>query len=154
KNGLNAASMSIIASGSVPTWPVERSGTLRCNAPVRSAQSTTTLIASFVTPCAVAPPLSSLLLQGLTQGGADGEWNLMRLVVASQFGPASAAALPMPGSLFDAAAADDGTAPDPSTVTASAALTANASRGRPRRLVPLEIALMIPPVPVAGSYSP
>src|SRR5262245_60838943 len=66
----------------------------------RSAHKTTTLIESFVTPCAVAPPLSSPVFQGFTHGGAVYDGNFRRFVVGSQFGPASAAALPTPGADF------------------------------------------------------
>src|SRR3954453_7892827 len=59
---------------------------------------------SFVTPCAVAPPLSAPAGQGATHSGANTDGNLTRLVAGSQLGFASAAGVPMPGN-FGALAA-------------------------------------------------
>src|SRR5436190_15196121 len=69
---LNIASVSIVESGSVPGLPVDWSMMFPACAVccARSAHRTTTLIESFFTPCAVAPPLSSPSFHGLTHGAA------------------------------------------------------------------------------------
>src|SRR5262245_44982056 len=56
-------------------------------------------MASLVTPCAVAPPLSASFFHGFTHWGAASVGNLMRPVSASQSGLFSAAELPTPASL-------------------------------------------------------
>ena len=67
---------------------------------------------SFVTPCAVLPPLSAPAFHSLTHRGAAKLGNLMRPVVASQSGFFSAAALPAPESPEPLLAARAGAAND------------------------------------------
>src|SRR4051794_39735487 len=61
-------------------------------------------MASLVTPCAVAPPLSAPAGHGITQSGANSDGNLMRLVAGPHAGLLSPAAVPTPGYFASSAA--------------------------------------------------
>src|SRR6476659_5003139 len=99
--------------------------------------STATLMTLAVTPCAVAPPLSSPFFHGFTHKGDEYDWYFTRFVAGSHVGFASASALPIPGSFL----ATDAPAPavpvvTPTTVTlTSAVLTASTSAPKPTDLV-------------------
>ena len=92
--------------------------------------STATLIVLAVTPCAVAPPLSSPLFHGFTHNGDEYDWYFTRFVARSHVGLASASALPIPGSfLATEVPAPAVPAVTPTSVTlASAVLTASTQR--------------------------
>ena len=103
--------------------------------------STATLIASAVTPCAVAPPLSSPSFHGFTHNGDEYDWYFTRFVAGSHVGFASASALPIPGSFLATDVATPAVlAVAPTTVAApSAVLTAStrAPRLRNRCFIPV-----------------